>query len=338
MPGKQLSLDTRREMWRYLQTHPEADGLKLQQRFDLKSSTYRYLAKFSSSPDQATFCSGFRTGRCKKNSFGLDIKVARVLSGDCSLVLRGVKRKLRRLFGVKASVPTIRAALRRLGWTRKHTVNFNEGRCSGYTLDLRKAFAAQLAADEWEDDGLVYLDETGINLHCSSSFGWAPRGVRPMQIVPNQRGVNLSVICAVTSWGEILYRLHDGSVNGNKLQVFLEEVLIPRLAVWVPKPRLLLMDNVKFHHKPSVQQLFPVHQMSLKYLPPYSPELDPAELVFASLKAQIRRARPRPKTRVQMCNLTKTTLDNMNGKATQPLYNEMRRFLARAAAKKQFYD
>ena len=97
MPGKQLSLDTRREMWRYLQTHPEADGLKLQQRFDLKSSTaYRYLAKFSSSPDQATFCSGFRTGRCKKNSFGLDIKVARVLSGDCSLVLRGVKRKLRR--------------------------------------------------------------------------------------------------------------------------------------------------------------------------------------------------------------------------------------------------
>ena len=75
-----------------------------------------------------------------------------------------------------------------------------------------------------------------------------------MQIVPNQRGVNLSVICAVTSWGEILYRLHDGSVNGNKLQVFLEEVLIPRLAVWVPKPRLLLMDNVKFHHKPSVQQ------------------------------------------------------------------------------------
>ena len=78
--------------------------------------------------------------------------------------------------------------------------------------------------------------------------------------------------------------------------------------------------------------------MSLKYLPPYSPERNPTELALAQLKAKIRAARPRPSTRHQMRALITDVLNGLNGKSMQPLYNEMRRFLQRAAAHKQLYD
>ena len=57
-----------------------------------------------------------------------------------------------------------------------------------------------------------------------------------------------------------------------------------------PNPRsVLLLDNCSLHHMDEVKQLCVDHGVVLEFLPPYSPEFAPVEMVFYNIKSWIRR-------------------------------------------------
>jgi len=76
----------------------------------------------------------------------------------------------------------------------------------------------------------------------------------------------------------------DGAVNGDLFEAFVEQVLVPALTVG----DIVVMDNLSSHKRPRVQELIEAVGAELLYLPPYSPDLNPIEMIFSKIKQLLR--------------------------------------------------
>ena len=117
------------------------------------------------------------------------------------------------------------------------------------------------------------------------------------------RGKRFSSICAMDVTGIVDVFTTKGSVNADTFCDFVESDLALKLMPFDGKiPRsVVLMDNVKFHHSSQVLAAIEGTGALVHFLPPYSPDLNPAEEVFSksstsfsrmmrSLKVQLRRS------------------------------------------------
>jgi len=95
----------------------------------------------------------------------------------------------------------------------------------------------------------------------------------------------------------------DGAINGRSFRAYVEQFLAPTLRVG----DLVIADNLASHKVAGVREAIEARGASLLFLPPYSPDLNPIEQLFAKLKALIRRAEPR--TREQLWRTIGITLD-----------------------------
>jgi len=99
----------------------------------------------------------------------------------------------------------------------------------------------------------------------------------------------VSLIAAITPQGLDSKQclLHLGTVDTKAFLAYLRAVLIPSL-----RPgQLVLMDNFTIHHNKEVRALIEGAGCYLGYLPTYSPDFNPIEMVFAKIKAWLRKAR-----------------------------------------------
>ena len=81
----------------------------------------------------------------------------------------------------------------------------------------------------------------------------------------------------------------DGPINGEWFLAYVEQVLVPTL-----RPGdVVVMDNLGSHRGKAVRQAIRKAEAHLIFLPPYSPDLNPIEQVFAKLKALLRKAAER---------------------------------------------
>jgi hypothetical protein len=137
-------------------------------------------------------------------------------------------------------------------------------------------------------DQLVFIDETGLDRSIGTRRkGWAPRGKRPCQIKRFHHGPRFRILPAYTQDGVIHFRVYEGSTDTRVFEDFTEE-LLPYCGKW-PNPRsVLIMDNASFHHSEKIQQLCDDAGVIIRYLPPYSPDLNPIEEFFGELKTYIR--------------------------------------------------
>ena len=76
----------------------------------------------------------------------------------------------------------------------------------------------------------------------------------------------------------------DGAINGELFLAYVEQVLVPTLTA----DHVVMLYNLSSHKKPAVRQAIEATGATLKFLPAYSPDLNPIEQVFAKLKALLR--------------------------------------------------
>jgi transposase len=126
-------------------------------------------------------------------------------------------------------------------------------------------------------------------------YGWAPKGERCFETVPFNKGKNRSVLGAYSWPGEDnptgLWALWQrlGAWKGDTFEQFVEEALLPRL----PRDSVLIMDNARIHHRFSLHEKVEAAGCHIIYLPPYSPDFNPIELMWSWLKDQVRLLAPR---------------------------------------------
>jgi transposase len=121
------------------------------------------------------------------------------------------------------------------------------------------------------------------------THGRSRRGERLVAKVPHGRWHTLTFLAALRSDRIDAPCVIDGPINGESFRAYVEQMLIPTL-----KPGdIVIIDNLGSHKGKSVRRAIRAAGAKLFFLPPYSPDLNPIEQVFAKLKTLLRKAAER---------------------------------------------
>jgi len=136
---------------------------------------------------------------------------------------------------------------------------------------------------------LVFIDETWAKTNMTRLCGWAPRGRKLLAKVPQGRWRTLTFLAALRHDRIDAPCVIDGPINGESFRAYVEQVLVPTL-----KPGdIVIIDNLGSHKGKAVRRAIRAAGAKLFFLPPYSPDLNPIEQVFAKLKTLLRKAAER---------------------------------------------
>ena len=141
---------------------------------------------------------------------------------------------------------------------------------------------------------LVFVDETWAKTNMTRTHGWAPRGQRLVCAVPHRRWTTLTFLAVLRADGLTAPCVFDGPINGCLFLAWVRQFLVPSL-----RPGdVVVLDNLGSHKGAGVRRAIRDAGAHLLFLPPYSPDLNPIEMVFAKLKALLRKADERSITTV----------------------------------------
>jgi len=114
--------------------------------------------------------------------------------------------------------------------------------------------------------------------------GRAPRGQRLIDKTPHGHWKTTTLIAALGIEGMRCSTVVDGAVNGDIFESFVEHVLAPEL-----RPGdVVIMDNLSSHKRARTRELIDAAGAELAFLPPYSPDLNPIEMIFSKVKQLLR--------------------------------------------------
>jgi transposase len=140
-----------------------------------------------------------------------------------------------------------------------------------------------------DPDRLVFIDETGTSTNMARLRGRAPRGERLVGKVPHGHWKTTTFVAGLRSTALTAPCVIDGPMNTNAFLAYVEQILTPTL-----KPGdIVVLDNLSSHKAPAIRQAVEAAGAKLLYLPPYSPDFNPIEQLFAKLKALLRKAAER---------------------------------------------
>ena len=119
--------------------------------------------------------------------------------------------------------------------------------------------------------------------------GWGPCGQRLEASAPFGHWKTMTFIAALRYDRISAPWVIDGPINGELFTLYVEKVLAPTLA----PGEVVILDNLGSHKGKPARNAIRAKGAHLLFLPPYSPDLNPIEQVFAKLKHLIRAAEPR---------------------------------------------
>ncbi len=135
---------------------------------------------------------------------------------------------------------------------------------------------------------LVFLDECGVLTNMARLWGRSPRGERAVGTVPCGHWTRLTVLGALGTGGVVAAMAVDAATSGAVFHAFLDQALLPELRRTKPDA-VLVLDNLGAHKTPAVRDLLDRSGFAYRFLPPYSPDMNPIEPAWAKLKAELRR-------------------------------------------------
>lgn len=120
-------------------------------------------------------------------------------------------------------------------------------------------------------------------------YGRGPKGQRVEGVAPHGHWKTTTFIAALRHDRIIAPCVFDGPINGTAFKAWIEQALAPTLK----KDDVVILDNLSSHKVAGVKEAIEARGARLVYLPPYSPDLNPIEQVFAKLKHHLRKAAAR---------------------------------------------
>lgn len=199
---------------------------------------------------------------------------------------RGAVRELiRRRYNVTLTPQGVGNYLARWGLTPQQPIHKAYEQCPKAVqawLDTRYPEIARQAHAEGAE--IHWGDETGLRSDDVRGRSYAPRGQTPEIRVPQRRD-SVSVLSTVTNRGTVRWKVFEGALHASILLDFMKRLVKDTDGRKV----FLILDNLKVHHAKPVTQWLGTHTEAIEvfYLPSYSPELNPDELLNADLKAAV---------------------------------------------------
>jgi transposase len=170
--------------------------------------------------------------------------------------------------------------------TYKRITNHNQQRNAPENRRARAEWAAWFL--QHQRLTFVYVDEFGFNLGAQRHYGRSRSGTPAVQVTPANEGANVSVAAAVRRGaGVICYMAQDEAFTTETFNAFIEQLLAHFRAN--PEPDVcFVMDNCRIHDHGGLPRRLDDAGFLVKFLPPYSPMLNPIEEVIGDIKRGIR--------------------------------------------------
>lgn len=203
-----------------------------------------------------------------------------------------VKLHILKKFGIDMPGRTVRHYLQQWGWTPQ--------------VPVRRAYEQKpKAVKEWLDEtypkikeeaaqnnGIIFwADETGVQACENKPRGYAPKGQTPVARIVANKGVRVNMISAINNQGKLLFMFYEKAMNAELFQRFMEQLIKEYHG---KKKVYLIVDNLRVHHALCLQDWLKENEneLELRYLPSYSPELNPDEYVNNDLKQALNKGEP----------------------------------------------
>jgi transposase len=149
-------------------------------------------------------------------------------------------------------------------------------------VEARRQWAAEQV--KLAPDKVVFLDETWAKTNMTRTYGRSLQGTRLVQHVPNGRWQTNTFLGAMRAEGFVAPLCVEGAINGRVFLAWVEQHLAPTL-----RPGdVVVMDNLSSHKVKGVAEAIAAAGAEVRYLPPYSPDLNPIELAFSKFKKLLR--------------------------------------------------
>lgn len=134
-----------------------------------------------------------------------------------------------------------------------------------------------------EDYEIYYHDESTLQLCANVVKTYSPRGQTPLLKLQDTKGYQyVCVASSISASGKMFYQIRDNSFKGEGIITYLKSLLA---TTW--RKILLIWDNATWHKSEEVKDFLQTEagkRLWVANTPPYSPELNPDELVWANLK------------------------------------------------------
>ena len=140
---------------------------------------------------------------------------------------------------------------------------------------------------QMDRDKLVFLDESSINTGMTRLYGRAPANERVVDYTPDVRFERTTILSSVRANGDMVPLVFEGALNGEFFKEYISNCLAPTLKTG----DIVVMDNLSSHKVKGVVDPIIAAGATVLYLPPYSPDLNPIEMMWSKMKAYLRKVK-----------------------------------------------
>jgi len=120
-------------------------------------------------------------------------------------------------------------------------------------------------------------------------YGRAVKGQRVYDSVPLGHWCTTTMVAAMGLEGPKAPFVFEGATNAETFRTYVKHILVPELH----PGDLVVMDNLSSHKSADIQTMIRASGAELLYLPPYSPDFNPIELMWSKIKAHLRKSKAR---------------------------------------------
>jgi transposase len=195
-----------------------------------------------------------------------------------------IRELISRQFNVRLTEVSVGRLMKRLGFSPQRPLYRAWQQNPELVQSWQETVYPKIAARAKKEGALIFFaDEAGVRSDHRAGTTWAPVGQTPVVKATGAR-FGLNMLSAVNALGHFRFMTVDGTVNATVFREFLE-----RLLVGMERKIFLIVDGHPAHKAALVRRFVAENasRIELFFLPPYSPELNPDELVWNNVKSRV---------------------------------------------------
>lgn len=288
-----------------------------------------------------------RTGNSNKKVLGGDkrsklnehqkIQLKAWVDENCLLTLKELKLKIESVFGLSVSLSTIDRCLGEFHYTLKLVTTSPTPRNTENAITQRFEYSQTFRDFEvvYGAENLIFLDEVGFSVSSRPKKGRSIKGTSAIINVPAARSRNISVLGAMNKNGMIYSKINDRPFNGEIFKDSLVELKAFCNQINIISP-VFIMDNARIHHYSGLMNVVEEFGFIVKYLPPYSPFLNPIENCFSKWKNFV--IRGCAKNEVELKSLIERGFGSITESDCDGFYRKMLRYVIKSERREEIFE
>ena len=221
----------------------------------------------------------------KKLSYVVELIILNKVLTNPATKLNEIKVELHETYGVDLCESTICEYLCKMGFSHKKLSFVAEQQ----DHLLRAKFISDVSV--FQPNMFIFLDETGTDRRDAlRRYGYSLRGKRARQQTLLMRGKHISVLSIMSTEGLLDSKVFHQNIDGDCVYDFTISCLLPHLQPYNGRnPHcVVILDNASIHHVSEISTAIQDMGALILFLPPYSPDMNPIEELFAKVKAMMK--------------------------------------------------